>query len=407
MGLLDALKDKQFRSDVGNGLLDLVNGLSRGVGQNVTGLVDLAALPFQAAGLNMPAPVGGSQWAENAGILPKANYTNRLAGLLGEGFGGVAPMVAAAKAPQIANGLLAMGENLAAPQVLNKQTGAIVWHGSPHKFTPTKNNPLGEFDSTKIGTGEKNQAYGYGHYLAGEKAVSDEYASKLSKPIVDFKNGEPLNEIEHALKAQYEELAGRTQSSGRAQAVYDLWLNHANPVNDFLYGNSYAGVKPMPPDKLARRLEIRDAARRLGQPDIGDAGHLYKVDLPDEHIAKMLDWDKPIMEQPHIVDALKNHPQANYFNGYMKDPQMWSDKTDWQKGKDLYGQLDMVLGNGAEGVRSTGNGVAAANALRDAGIPGIRYLDGGSRGAGAGTSNYVVFPGNEGLLSILERNGTK
>ena len=33
------------------------------------------------------------------------------------------------------------------------------------------------------------------------------------------------------------------------------------------------------------------------------------------------------------------------------------------------------------------------------------YLDGGSRGAGTGTSNYVLFPGNEGLLQILERNG--
>jgi hypothetical protein len=43
--------------------------------------------------------------------------------------------------------------------------------------------------------------------------------------------------------------------------------------------------------------------------------------------------------------------------------------------------------------------------LRDAGIPGIRYLDGGSRGAGQGSSNFVVFPGQESLLNILERNG--
>ena len=40
-------------------------------------------------------------------------------------------------------------------------------------------------------------------------------------------------------------------------------------------------------------------------------------------------------------------------------------------------------------------------------MAGIRYLDGGSRGAGTGSSNYVVFPGNEGLLSIMERNGQK
>ena len=41
--------------------------------------------------------------------------------------------------------------------------------------------------------------------------------------------------------------------------------------------------------------------------------------------------------------------------------------------------------------------------LRDAGIPGIRYLDGGSRGAGQGTSNYVVFDSD--LTEILKRNG--
>lgn len=29
--------------------------------------------------------------------------------------------------------------------------------------------------------------------------------------------------------------------------------------------------------------------------------------------------------------------------------------------------------------------------LRNQGIPGIRYLDGGSRSAGAGSSNFVVF----------------
>lgn len=31
---------------------------------------------------------------------------------------------------------------------------------------------------------------------------------------------------------------------------------------------------------------------------------------------------------------------------------------------------------------------------------------GGSRGTGSGTSNFVVFPGNEDILTILERNGT-
>jgi hypothetical protein len=46
---------------------------------------------------------------------------------------------------------------------------------------------------------------------------------------------------------------------------------------------------------------------------------------------------------------------------------------------------------------------AATRALREAGIPGIKYLDQGSRGAGDGTRNYVVF--DDKLVSILKRYG--
>jgi site-specific DNA-cytosine methylase len=45
--------------------------------------------------------------------------------------------------------------------------------------------------------------------------------------------------------------------------------------------------------------------------------------------------------------------------------------------------------------------------MRKAGIPGIRYLDAESRKAGQGTRNFVVFPGEEQHLTILERNGQK
>jgi hypothetical protein len=44
---------------------------------------------------------------------------------------------------------------------------------------------------------------------------------------------------------------------------------------------------------------------------------------------------------------------------------------------------------------------AAMEALRKAGIKGIRYKDAGSRGADGGTYNYVVF--DDELVKILER----
>ncbi len=46
---------------------------------------------------------------------------------------------------------------------------------------------------------------------------------------------------------------------------------------------------------------------------------------------------------------------------------------------------------------------AATEALRKAGVPGIRYLDGGSRGAGQGTHNYVAF--DDSIIEVLKRNG--
>jgi len=67
---------------------------------------------------------------------------------------------------------------------------------------------------------------------------------------------------------------------------------------------------------------------------------------------------------------------------------------------------DMNTGGGAVSYLNARYGdKQTAELMRGAGIPGIRYLDGGSRGQGQGTSNYVVFPGNENLLTILERNG--
>ena len=42
-----------------------------------------------------------------------------------------------------------------------------------------------------------------------------------------------------------------------------------------------------------------------------------------------------------------------------------------------------------------------SGALLDRGVPGIKYLDGDSRAAGDGTSNYVIF--DDSLINIAER----
>ena len=138
-------------------------------------------------------------------------------------------------------------------------------------------------------------------------------------------------------------------------------------------------------------------------------GALYKVDLPDDAIAKMLDWDKPLSQQPKNVQEFVKQRAARQIQeanksvdgwGDLGNPYSFMDETSGsqflQSLRDGSGSLPNITGGGGRDV---------SEMLRDAGIPGIRYLDGGSRGVGEGTSNFVVFPGNENILQILERNG--
>jgi hypothetical protein len=228
--------------------------------------------------------------------------------------------------------------------------GITAWHGSPHIFD--------KFDSSKIGTGEGAQAYGHGLYLAEAPAVAKEYAGALSAA----KANKPVGNVD--LTQAYQNMPTDVPDSLLAarrdfRALKDMGELLPADRRDFL-----AAVK----DNIAA----------------AQGGALYKVDLPDEAVARMLDWDKPLSQQAEAVrDALNRA-------GRQPGPLGMDRVVDDMRGSD-WGKLV-----------NTSEGTAA---LRQAGIPGIRYLDGGSRGAGQGSSNFVVFPGEESLLTILERNG--
>lgn len=71
-----------------------------------------------------------------------------------------------------------MGGGLSASALRPVESGVIganVYHGTPHRFPATEANPLGEFDASKMGTGEGAQAYGHGHYLAEKPETAVQY----------------------------------------------------------------------------------------------------------------------------------------------------------------------------------------------------------------------------------------
>jgi len=268
--------------------------------------------------------------------------------------------------------------------------GATVWQGSPHRFAPTAKNPLGEFDATKIGTGEGAQAYGYGHYLADAPEVATEYMNKLSGnvnargagyyPKINgqvvrdyFPDFDVIRKVAHETLPKPSGIMGRggRDSISSDDAIKALVEKNNKILNDPIYFQSA---------KVQAKEENELLLKYIGKNIETSTPSLYKVDLPDKHIAKMLDWDKPLSQQPANVQAAINGPSG-------------------RTGEEIYNQFKIAAKFGFKS--KPGDEVKF---LRLMGIPGIRYLDGGSRAGGAGTSNYVVFPGGEDFLKILQRN---
>ena len=351
---MPGLLSQENRRALARGLLDTTQAASNSAASTVSAPVDALAWLLRKAGAPIPqAPFGGSDWMKSQGLM--RDVQSPVANAVGETLGGVLPIVAAAKGPQIAAGLLKMGENAAARTPMNaatgNQAGAIVWHGSPYKFD--------RFDSSKIGTGEGAQAYGHGHYSAEAKNVGEKYRRNVSQQTV-LVDGQPARDLATSFVGQ------QIQSFGDAAKARDYFLRKTAELERI--GASY---KPALVDAERFRQYATKAEELTGKKINTNDGYLYKVDLPDDAIARMLDWDKPINAQaPEVLDMLRR-AGVNEMSSALAGP--------------------MARGQEAH--------------LQKFGIPGIRYLDGGSRGAGSGTSNFVVFPGNEGLLNILERNG--
>ena len=150
---------------------------------------------------------------------------------------------------------------------------------------------------------------------------------------------------------------------------------------------------------FAEKEEVARSYRDALAPRSAADGHMYEVGIDADPNA-FLDWDKPINAQPLPVRErlapLLDDPSLAQPNPFIDEgvhdfnlPNGGRPAFDPRTGELVYRQL--------------GNKTTATEALRDAGIPGIKYLDQGSRGAGEGSRNYVVF--NPAQIRILRKYG--
>ena len=256
---------------------------------------------------------------------------------------------------------VSMGEGYLQRQGLMPQLD--VYHGSPHKFD--------RFDASKIGTGEGNQAYGYGLYLAENPGVAETYQKMVNTGSIS----------KQAKKFVRENIIAGADND----AILKAATSSKNQATRWDLEDVKRGIPASRNDYVNAMDEVQEFLTKnpISQTD----SSLYKVDLPDEQIAKMLDFDKQLSEQSAEV--------KNILLPYQKEI------------GGSFGTGEQTLKAIAFERRMKGlddSPAAVAQQLRDMGIPGIKYLDATSRGVGTGTRNFVTFPGEEQSLTILERN---
>jgi hypothetical protein len=241
-------------------------------------------------------------------------------------------------------------------------SGIRAYHGSPHNFD--------RFSMDKIGTGEGAQAYGHGLYFAENEGVAKSYRDTLAAQ----------HDSADTPIANAYDLMRRSAGSEDTETLVKQVLR--DTVSD---GPSGTHPKQIEAHRLLEETlaAIEDGSYKSYKPP---NGHMYEVNIaasPDD----FLDWDKPLSEQSEKVRGkLGSLPPIKSMLGGMRgksygDP----DVQPYFKGSDL--------------VRDPHESAA----IRDAGIPGVRYLDQGSRTAGDGSRNYVVF--DDKLVSILKKYG--
>src|SRR5271166_5884660 len=381
--------------------------------------------------------------------------------------------------PETATMMVGGGSPFAEEGAVGAAGGGIrAFHGSPYDFE--------RFDLSKIGTGEGAQAYGHGLYFGGNENTA-----------LTYKNAPRVTDMDWPIKGDNPDWrvpswVGRTVQS-YPSGIDDMIKDFSNRVIESKIEN---------PQNVSGLQNIVDAlnAVKAGKAELQKPGKMYEVNInaDPEHF---LDWDKPLSEQhPNVVSALRNagvlggnDPETlmrkelfmrmNSGTGQDEGPalQKWYDELKanekqafaqdndalseqlqdkmriieqwWQHGgtsdeersvfdptgRELLQQLEQRLSE-RKNIVGSRNPPSASETLRDAGIPGIKYLDQGSRDisgqvesaqqsldywkgigdpdkiatservlanaqkmAQHGTSNYVVF--NDKLIDIVKKYG--
>lgn len=286
----------------------------------------------------------------------------------------------------------------------NYQYYQSAWHGSPHDFDT--------FDLGAIGTGEGNQAHGWGLYFAKDKKVSDLYRRELSL-IHDVDKGTLFKVDVPDTKTMIDEQQSLNVLSKETKQNLNAAINALPEQEKEVFINEYTNsplfnhyakkeVDELQSDFDRLNTEydllknkyldeyIKGELNTIAQRNINRLAEKYNIDL------------KALKENPNSIKDIKNQLDTMWFNAF-KESGMAGKKyreVYWGKykndfstllndgginGRDFYTALSKALGGAKQ----------ASEHLNKYGVKGITYI-----GEQDGRC-YVVF--DDKAIKVIEK----
>ena len=286
-------------------------------------------------------------------------------------------------------------------QTEKEDKAARTFHGGPNEWKSEPGKVFGVPRLEFMGTGEGAQAYGWGFYSAEAPGVGAQYRDDLttSKRRMAM-DGKPLplsqnfnvDEVARVFNIPQSDASVLRKIVGdlNAQVQQGNIETYIDGIKDQidLYTKALSGTigdisqpfldSALVQEMLSEYAEILSVANKYKDRLTPSEGVLYKLNIPDSDVAKYLDWDKSLSEQP-IGILEKIEPMIRSAEGYNPSTARQSNLS---KIISASGTLRPAI-TGEMFYRGLaqdlGSDQAASEALREVGIPGLKYFDADSR----------------------------
>ena len=280
----------------------------------------------------------------------------------------------------------------------NYQYYQSAWHGSPHDFDT--------FDLGAIGTGEGNQAHGWGLYFAKKKSVSRNYQKVLSKRLgttnpklfkVEIPDEKTMLDEDKYFKEQNKDIINKIVSAvndleiDKRKALLDYYKEHPSYTTNQEYKKILGKIQSIKQDRDYIADALTNNVNKIKEKIAREAAAEYGYNFDELKADNTFEMAKKLIgEINEKLSALEKEKEVEGAKEKIKEDKILESigdtfiKTPYT-GRDVYVALSKAFG-GDKG---------ASEFLNSTGVKGITY-DGYTDGR-----CYVVF--DDKAIKVIEK----